>query len=88
MSLDRIIKRERNDRRKMLIKLRRARDMASKYTDRKNLMSELVKHYFCRFNIRELEFYSTSKIAKQILDEKHVVRRPPPPPSRPVTLKK
>lgn len=79
--LDRIIKAERKRKYKRLKKLRKARDMASKYSKHKLLLSKVFK-LVKRDNIDECLF--TSDLAKYILDRQLFIVgvRPPKPPSQ------
>lgn len=79
--LERVIKRERRQKYKRLRKLRKARDMASKYTDNKLLLSNVYK--FIRFDNVD-EYLFTSDLAKHMLDmESWIIGKYPPRPPKP-----
>lgn len=77
--LDKIMKVERKQRYKDLRKLRKARDMATKYVNKKILLSTLDTIHWHM----ELDYHFTSSLAREIVRVKNSVR-PPAPPSRQV----
>lgn len=88
MKLDRLIIRERNNEYKRLKRLRKARDVASKYVNHTLPLSKVYDRY--RFT-RQDERMFLATLVKDIVDcHKSILGldRPPKPPSRPVTAKK
>ncbi|MBO0961453.1 hypothetical protein J1P26_17240 [Neobacillus sp. MM2021_6] len=81
-ALDRLIKAERKRRYKRLKKIRKARDMASKYTKRNITISKLDKF----FNSDHVDCQFTGCLAKDIVDYENRILglrlRPPMPKSK------